>query len=214
MKHAILACACAALLALPERLSAVPSDWVSAPQPNFPPSALQKSVEGIVKLRLLISKDGRVVSATVIKSSRDSYLDDAARNSVLKWRMKPGAVKPADMSKGRVEEIVFRQEAIRSATYPLGVSAGFQSEVEWKQWVHAPFPYYPMDARRLRHTGVVILSATIGPEGWVTAVQIAKSSGFNDLDELAANAVRHWRAHKEYAGQNLQVPVTFTLSPR
>src|SRR5207302_8893223 len=100
MKHAILACACAALLALPERLSAVPSDWVSAPQPNFPPSALQKSVEGIVKLRLLISKDGRVVSATVIKSSRDSYLDDAARNSVLKWRMKPGAVKPADMSKG------------------------------------------------------------------------------------------------------------------
>ena len=196
---------------IPLTVYSASSDWSFTQQPEFPPGALRKSVEGTVKVRLLISKDGRVESATVIKSSGDNSLDDAARKSVLKWKMKPGAVRPVDMTKGRVEEIVFRQQAMRSAIYPRGVAAGFSSEPEWNQWVHAPFPYYPMDARRLRHTGIVILSAAIGPDGWVRTVQIDKSSGFSDLDELAANAVRHWRAHKESAGHIIHVPVNFSL---
>src|SRR5689334_21886490 len=197
---------------IPLATHAASSDWSFTQQPEFPPSALRKSVEGSVKFRLLISKDGHVVNAVTMKSSGDSSLDGAARNSVLKWSMKPSAVRPGDMTRGRVEEVVFRQEAIRSATYPLGVAAGFGDEAEWKQLLHAPFPYYPMDARRLRHSGIVVLSATIGPNGWVTAVRIDKSSGFNDLDELAAKAVRHWRAHKEFAGHVLRIPVNFTLT--
>ena len=69
-----------------------------------------------------------------------------------------------------------------------------------------------MDARRLRHMGTVVLSAAIGKDGQVTAVQIIKSSGYSDLDEEATKAVRHWRAHKEYAGQRLEVPVRFDLT--
>ena len=128
--------------------------------------------------------------------------------------MKPNAIKPSDLTKGRVEEIEFRQEAMMSATYPLSVRAGFDSEEQWKRWVHAPFPYYPMDARRLRHEGTVLLVATIGKGGEVVAVQLFKTSGHSDLDEEATKAVRHWKAHKEYAGQNLGVPVIFRLTRR
>ena len=132
----------------------------------------------------------------------------------MKWKMKPTAVKPSDLTKGRVEEIDFRQEAMMAASYPLSVRAGFTGEGQWKRWIYAPFPYYPMDARRLRHEGTVLLIATIGKDGEVVAVQIFKTSGYADLDEQASKALRHWKAHKEYAGQKLEVPVKFTLGVR
>jgi TonB family protein len=204
-----------ALLAfvIPAELEAVASDWLSAPKPNFPPRALRKGSEGSVRLKLLFAQDGSVTNAKILKTSGDSVLDETARSAVLKWKMKPSAIKPSDLTKGRVEEIEFRQEAMMSATYPLSVSAGFSGQDQWKRWIHAPFPYYPMDARRLRHTGTVLLIATIGKDGQVFSVQLFKTSGYSDLDEEASKAVRHWKAHKEYAGQRLGVPVRFQLTP-
>jgi TonB family protein len=190
------------------------SDWLSAPKPNFPPSALGKGSEGSVRLKLFFGKDGSVTSSKVLKTSGDSVLDETARTAVLRWKLKPSAIKPSDLTKGRIEEIEFRQETMRSATYPLGVAAGFSSEELWRKWTYAPFPYYPMDARRLRHTGMVVVSAKIGSDGRVVGVQIVKSSGYSDLDEMAVKAVRHWRAHGQFAGQNLEVPVNFTLGVR
>jgi TonB family protein len=211
MSNSNRTCILCAFLFLGEVCHGVASDWSFAPQPEFPSGALSKGSEGVVKLRLVLSKDGAVVGATVLKSSGDTVLDGAARAEVLKWKMKRDAIKPSDLTKGRIEEVEFRQEAMRSATYPLDVRAGFSGEKEWKQWVHAPFPYYPLRSRRLRHMGTTLLSAAIGKDGQVTAVQIIKSSGYSDLDEEASKAVRHWRAHKEYAGQHLEVPVRFSL---
>ena len=187
------------------------SDWLSAPQPKFPPSALRKGSEGVVKLRLQLAADGTVRNATILKSSRDSVLDETARVAVLKWKMKPSAVRPSDTSKGRVQEVEFKQEAIMGAAYPLGVRARFDTEEGLKPWMYAPFPDYPVDARRLHHTGTVLLSAIIGNDGEVSAVQLIKTSGYSDLDEQAVKAVRHWRAHRHYAGQTLRFPITFKL---
>ena len=215
MRSPILFCILAVLILFGSNAQAAASgDWLSAPKPNFPASALQKGLEGSVTLRLVLSKDGSVTSARISKTSGDPVLDATARDAVLKWKMKSSAVRPLDLTKGRQEIIEFRQEAMRSATYPLGVAAGFTGEQRWKQWVHAPFPYYPMDARRLHHTGMVMVSATIGRDGRVIDVRVVKSSGHNDLDELAENAIRHWQAHKEYAGHHLEVPVNFTIGGR
>jgi TonB family protein len=214
MRSPILACIlCFPLLHASDTL-AVESDWLSAPKPNFPPSALRKGTEGFVRLRLFFTHDGTVTSAKVLKSSGDSVLDETARTAVLRWKMRPSAIKPSDLTKGRVEEIEFRQEALMAAAYPLGVKAGFSTEQVWKPWISAPFPNYPMEARRLRHTGKTFLNASIGSDGRVVAVQVVKTSGYSELDEAATIAVRHWRAHKQYAGQNLQVPVTFTITSR
>jgi TonB family protein len=214
MRSRILFCILCLQFLLTSEIWAAGSDWLSAPKPNFPSSALRKGSEGSVKLKLLLAQDGSVTSAKVFKSSEDSTLDNAARTAVLRWKMRPSAIKPSDLTKGRIEEIEFRQETMRSATYPLGVAAGFSSEELWRKWTYAPFPYYPMDARRLRHTGMVVVSAKIGSDGRVVGVQIVKSSGYSDLDEMAIKAVRHWRAHGQFAGQNLEVPVNFTLGVR
>jgi len=209
MKHAIFVCVCTALFAVPTELCAALSDWLSAPKPNFPPSALRKGSEGSVKLKLLLTQDGSVTSAKIFKTSGDPVLDEAARNAVLRWKMKSNAIKRSDLTKGRVEEIEFRQEAMMGAKYP-GFIARFESERQWKPWTFAPFPNYSVDARLRGHEGTVLVRATIAVDGSVVAVQIAKPSGYTDLDSSAANAVRHWRAHRQYAGQELLVPIQFS----
>lgn len=55
-------------------------------------------------------------------------------------------------------------------------------------------PPYPPVARRLNHEGIVLLKITISAQGDVTDVQIAQSSGFDELDKAAQDWVKtHWR---------------------
>src|SRR5438105_6144976 len=89
--------------------AAASSDWLSAPQPWFQPSAVRKSVKGVVKVHLMIANDGHVTSSTIIKSSGDFLIDLAAKDVVLRWKLKPSAIKPSDIAKGRVVEFLYGQ---------------------------------------------------------------------------------------------------------
>lgn len=55
-------------------------------------------------------------------------------------------------------------------------------------------PPYPPDARRLSQQGRVILKIMISPEGKVVSAEVAKSSGYPELDKTAQEwVVAHWR---------------------
>jgi protein TonB len=54
-------------------------------------------------------------------------------------------------------------------------------------------PRYPVESRRKREQGTVLLSLTLGLDGKVSVINIAKSSGFVRLDDAARDAVRSWR---------------------
>ncbi len=54
-------------------------------------------------------------------------------------------------------------------------------------------PIYPTSAVRNRYEGTVLLRIEIGANGRVELVEVAKSSGYEILDEAAVNAVRKWR---------------------
>lgn len=54
-------------------------------------------------------------------------------------------------------------------------------------------PKYPVESRRKREQGTVILSVTLGADGGVAELSVAKSSGFERLDKAALDAVRRWR---------------------
>src|SRR5947209_9214016 len=111
MKPSILICFAALMLAIPTPTQSASSDWLSAPKPKFPSSALKNGSEGSVRLRIVLAKDGTVVRATVLKSSGDRVLDETAQKGILKWRMKPTALGSRDLTEGRQEIIDFRQEA-------------------------------------------------------------------------------------------------------
>jgi protein TonB len=59
--------------------------------------------------------------------------------------------------------------------------------------ISAQPPTYPVDSRRLREQGTVVLSVLLATDGRVERLSIARSSGFPRLDHAASSAVRRWR---------------------
>ncbi len=54
-------------------------------------------------------------------------------------------------------------------------------------------PRYPIECRRKREQGTVVLALILDLEGRVESISIAHSSGSERLDAAARNAVRNWR---------------------
>jgi TonB family protein len=217
MRIPIVLCIGITLFAITKPASCV-SDWRSAPKPDFPSEALKGSSEGSVKLRIVLAKDGSVTQATISKSSGNRALDEVARRAVLKWKLKPDALKPTDLTSGREIVMDFRQEAPIAAVHADGRVGGFVTKdgiisatKTSQMWMFAPFPTYPIQARAREEQGTVGLRLTIGKDGRPIDIQIIKSSGYALLDQAAIQAVRLWRAHKEYAGVTLKLPIKFGL---
>lgn len=77
-------------------------------------------------------------------------------------------------------------------------------------------PTYPPEAVRQRHEGTVLLAFTIGPDGSPLDIQVARSSGFAELDAAALQAARQWRfralgADGRATTASTRVPVRFHL---
>jgi protein TonB len=60
------------------------------PAPRYPVESRRKREEGTVRLRVVITVDGRVKAISVAKSSGFERLDEAALETVRKWKFKPG----------------------------------------------------------------------------------------------------------------------------
>jgi protein TonB len=54
-------------------------------------------------------------------------------------------------------------------------------------------PRYPIESRRKKEQGTVVLSLTLDLDGRVASISISQSSGFSRLDDAARDAVRNWR---------------------
>lgn len=54
-------------------------------------------------------------------------------------------------------------------------------------------PSYPLESRRKREQGTVVMMLTLGFDGRVADISVTRSSGFDRLDQAALSAVRKWR---------------------
>jgi periplasmic protein TonB len=54
-------------------------------------------------------------------------------------------------------------------------------------------PRYPVESRRKKEQGTVVLSLILGLNGAVEHITVSRSSGFERLDDAALSAVRRWR---------------------
>jgi TonB family protein len=66
------------------------------------------------------------------------------------------------------------------------------SGVTMPRALYSPEPEFSEEARRIKHQGVVVLLAIIGPDGRPRNLRVARSLGMG-LDEKAIDAVRTWR---------------------
>jgi protein TonB len=88
--------------------------------------------------------------------------------------------------------------------------AGAVSYLDLKQAPGNKSPQYPMRARREQRQGQVELLYRVTREGKVSDLQIAKSSGYKDLDQEAARAVSQFKFVPGQEGW-ARHPVAFTL---
>jgi protein TonB len=95
----------------------------------------------------------------------------------------------------------------------------FESEIHGSKinCLYNPNPAYPLEARRDRQEGLVILSVLVNEGGRPQQVLIAQSSGFVLLDRAAIDAVKQWQfSPARMADQALlsqvEIPIRFKLT--
>lgn len=80
-----------------------------------------------------------------------------------------------------------------------------------------PAPVYPAQAVRQHHTGTVTLLILVGIDGVPKNIKVETSSGFQELDKAATDAVQSWQFNPEVKdGSRVEgyarVPVSFNLA--
>ena len=84
-------------------------------------------------------------------------------------------------------------------------------------YLNNPKPTYPALSKRLGEQGIVRLNILVNPDGSVARLEIAKSSGYPRLDEVAMKTVQSsWKFEPaRQAGKPVSawviVPIEFTL---
>ena len=66
------------------------ADYLQNPKPAYPPLSKRLGEQGKVLVRVLIDVDGKAQTADIKQSSGFDRLDQAALNTVLRWRYVPG----------------------------------------------------------------------------------------------------------------------------
>ena len=66
------------------------ADYLNNPAPAYPPLSRRLGEQGRVVVRVLIGTDGTASQAEIRSSSGFERLDQAALQTVLKWRYVPG----------------------------------------------------------------------------------------------------------------------------
>lgn len=104
---------------------------------------------------------------------------------------------------------------VAAAPKAAAVSAPVSVDLSTKLVSGKP-PRYPIESRRHKEQGTVVLRLTLGLDGGVEAISVAQSSGFDRLDQAALDAVRRWRwSPTLQGGQPVQVrgmvPIPFVL---
>jgi len=73
--------------------------------PDYPESLEDEGVEGSVTLELLISKEGKVLKARVIKSDHELFSESALK-AVKKYKFSPGKLADGSAAPSLIEFVV------------------------------------------------------------------------------------------------------------
>ena len=100
----------------------------------------------------------------------------------------------------------------------IGGGEGSGSSFAHVEYGQNPVPMYPLEARRRAQHGTVLLRIEVAADGAVERVEIARTSGFDLLDDSAIETVRaRWRfvpARRDGIAVEswCEVPIRFALT--
>lgn len=77
-------------------------------QPKYPRVAARRGIEGVVTVQFIITKEGTVREAKVIKAEPANVFNDEAIEAILKWKFKPKLVDGQPVERQATQEIEFK----------------------------------------------------------------------------------------------------------
>lgn len=82
--------------------------YLDNPRPNYPPLSRRLGEEGKVLLRVRVSPEGQAAAVDIEKSSNFERLDEAARQSIARWRFIPAKRGDKAIEASVIVPFVFR----------------------------------------------------------------------------------------------------------
>lgn len=174
----------------------------------YPPEAQAVGIQGTVRMRVTINKDGSVMDIQVLSGHPELVI--GALQSVAKWRY-----SPSDVERVTIVSIVFALPPGGAIVHPLLV----HPLLVWREptpSAPAPLepsfavrPVYPALAKTAGVQGEVTLRVTVDEDGSVTDIQVL--SGHPLLVKAALDAVERWRFAPRDKPAFTDVTLDFTL---
>ena len=159
--------------------------------PFYPAKARQLNEQGVVTVLFTIAENGTVNDPVVVQSSGFADLDAAGLEAARTWRYRPATKNGKPFAARMQTRIKFELTAANSAP-PDSASANLPYDE-----VKMSIADYPQDAVDAKQEGRVAVLVIIGEEGNVASATIARSSGFQSLDQASlamANSRWHFTA--------------------
>lgn len=184
--------------------------------PEYPEAAKKQGIQGAVRLRTEVEKDGSVSGVHVL--SGDPALTQPAADAARQWRYQPFMNCGEPMVGESIEEVRYSlagSEGTVSVSRPA-LTIRVSSGVAARNIANKVNPKYPEDAKRAHIEGAVVLRVTINKAGEPS--ELTQVSGPTELGPAAIEAVRQWR-YQPYKlnGEPVEVETTvqinFTLVP-
>ncbi len=75
--------------------------------PVYPYRARQRNIEGEVRVKLLVRRDGTVASATILDSNPKGLFDASVKKAVPQWKFSPGRIDGQAVPSWVVTNVVF-----------------------------------------------------------------------------------------------------------
>lgn len=169
--------------------------------PNIPqiePQKLQRKV--VPRQRPIVEKQLVVTEQPLISSEPVSVVEEVIEDDK------------------DVSDSMHVSESSEEAANPMELPA-YEPPKFGVSYLNNPPPVYPVDAKRRKQEGVVMLRVLVAANGKPDQIEISETAGAQSLDAAALNAVQKWTFIPAKIGQEVIaayviVPVRFNLEKR
>jgi TonB family protein len=191
------------------------------PPITWPPVQSGKTT-GLLSMYISVDRDGRVREAYPLNSD-NAGLQDAARDQLLKWKLKPMAADGRPVQAQAALSFQFDTTLASHPAQPSGdaVAAPVPQDTASEQTpgvkrglvkgflVSQTVPWYPDEAKGKHIQGKVVLSILIDADGTTSDIHML-SSPDQTLTDSAIAAVKQWR-YKPYELNGVPVSIRSTV---
>ncbi|MBU6140329.1 MAG: energy transducer TonB [Proteobacteria bacterium] len=144
-------------------------------------------------------------------SSHEKFALNSERENALKQKL-----SKKEKSEGKEVEVAGKETSGRVDPNAIATRSAESEPVFNANYLNNPAPYYPANAKRKGIQGKVLLSVLVKIDGTPALVEISHSSGSQDLDLAALDAVKQWkfipaRSRGESVEASVIVPVEFKI---